>query len=180
MRHLIVGIVFMLSTTAYGAQVTWVLEDVVLSDGQTLEGSFVFDTSAPEFYGFSAVSITNSGNETYAAMTFDTAAATRNNDLRNVFTTGATATGKMFLQLDWLGDLADGTGTFDLNTYPSGFYSYAFGICDSTGCGSRTFYAGSPRYVSGTIRAVPIPPAILLFASACGALIARRRTSSGY
>lgn len=114
------------AAAAPAAPVTWILDGVVLTDGQTLGGSFAYDaTLGPGENPFTGISITNSGAGYLAADTWDTPLAfadgtSPSNPGRLYVISGPASQTVQVLQLDWAGMLTDGSESLDLVTTNGG------------------------------------------------------------
>ncbi len=72
-RRVLLSMILLAGTTANAAPLLWTLNNVVLTDGQTLTGSFVYDANLGQFqYPYSNISITNSGASYLPTDTWDT------------------------------------------------------------------------------------------------------------
>ena len=164
---------FMLST-AQAETIRWTLQNAMLSDGQSVTGSFDYDTGSGEF---SAISIFNSGAATWAATEFtqtvDSVSVIPPVDCQTyacVFLPDAATTGSIALELVW--------DNYPVYLTEAGTLNLLYGtssmwLCDNSDC-SSLFAPGGTRvdFVAGAIlgTVVPIPAAVWLFGSALAAL----------
>ncbi len=179
-------------STGWAAPITWTLQGVALSDGQTLTGSFDYDVSTNTF---SNISIANSGNISHPAATWDTKLAGNWGSWTGVyFTSGPSAQTDKTVSIDWVGSLTNAGGTLALATHASarafwrcGYYvdfndenTFSYQNCDGSQNALRSGSAYSPLVVSGSISAVPVPAAAWLFGGALGALgwLRKRQTTA--
>ncbi|MEE8057980.1 MAG: VPLPA-CTERM sorting domain-containing protein [Pseudomonadales bacterium] len=157
--------------------VTWTLQNVVLSDGQTVEGSFEIDTFTRQYLN---ISITNSGSTLIPQQDFT----------YHSFGGGGSAVGFRLVATQ---DNAPETDDLALNiVFDSYLLSFsvaetvaidtdqAFWFCAQDGCESISAHTTSPtadiNILSGVVTTspVPIPAAAWLFGSALMGVVGLR------
>lgn len=174
--HLLAAVCALLTfftTSSQAAIITWTLNDVVLSDNQTLTGGFDYDSDNNTF---SNISITTSGDASFESMTFNqTAYIGACDQLGCRFNDSAPAVGDILLSLNWQTQLTNAGGTkgFSLDN--------VFFECTTADCVSNIAQGNQVSIVSGTLSSapdpVPVPAAVWLFGSGLLGLIgvARRK-----
>ena len=162
---------------AQAETIRWTLQDALLSDGQSVTGSFDYETVSGDF---SNISIFNSGTATWAATEFtqtvDSVSVIPPVDCQThacVFLPDGATTGSIALEIVWdnyPGYLSE-AGTLDLL-----YGTWSLWRCDNSDCSGLVFPGGAAvEFVDGSISgvvvsAVPIPAAVWLFGSALAGL----------
>ncbi len=159
------------------AIVEWTLNNVVLSDGQTLTGGFSFDADTSTY---SNISIANSGSSFIPSTVFDRQITPNAcSSILCTFNDSAPSLGDIGLTLIWNNSgvfpaLSNDGGVRELNIGAA-----VFRACTREDCAARTVAPTDPIYatvVSGELNAsaVPVPAAAWLFLSALGGLAGLR------
>lgn len=174
-------LLFSFSTVARAVDVHWVLDGVLLSDGQTLTGSFDYDESTSTI---SNAAITNSGSALWPSQVFSGAFNPSPWYFWATFHDGAVTTdfGETILQLFplFLAAPYTASGVLPLDTTTPVFLH-----CGSaTMCPGGSFASGAQIvYVaSGQVVAVPEPEAYAMMLAGLGlvgGMVARRRRQIG-
>jgi hypothetical protein len=180
MKNLIAAVLLLCCGSVQAELIRWTLNDVVMSDGQTLTGSFVYNSEV--YSGFSDINISNSGSNVAP----ETAAASwdrKINDSPGACGTGACSfgnseatTGAVYLSLRWYGGGGVGVPNWDKTLRID---EPVFWTCTNDACTGGRSSAGV-YLVSGYLSssAVPIPAAVWLFGSALAGLGWMRRKKS--
>lgn len=179
-------------TTALAAPVVWTL-NAVLTDAQTLTGSFSYDANLGQFsYPYSNISITNSGNTGVPARTWDTLFVFENGNPMGgpgflYLMSGPANQTNEVLVLQYASNLTNAGGVVNLKTMYYGLISkcgdYATSTIELDCTSADALFGGgwlgeplaSLRIQSGTLAAVPVPAAAWLFGSSLAGLGALRR-----
>ncbi|MEW5967371.1 MAG: PEP-CTERM sorting domain-containing protein [Pseudomonadota bacterium] len=175
-RLVALTLLFSFSTMARAVDVHWVLDGVLLSDGQTLTGSFDYDESTSTI---SNAAITNSGSALWPSQVFSGAFNPSSGYYPSTFHDGAVTTdfGETILQLfpQLLVAPYTASGVLPLDTTTP-----VFSHCSQAAvCPGLAFASGAEivYVVSGQIVAVPEPEAYAMMLAGLGLVgwAARRR-----
>lgn len=166
------------STTAQADFVTWQLNNVVLSDGQTVQGSFDYDADINTYQN---IAITTSGSVLAPAMSLDRVIPPYQSEWQAGFNDSASYVGDIYLRLAFSEALTNSGGIVDLIvTYTSGGYAAAMFECTQADC-NRAISIPGVDFQSGYVEApytpspVPLPAAAWLFSSALVGLAGVKR-----
>ena len=162
--------------------VTWYLQDVVLNDGSTVTGSYIFDADMPSRQNFSNIQLTASFGDVYSLVNPGSAGGS---DLLNfVGDPPGTLAPKFTAELTQAMTNAGGTIAIIPGSFSGGSGFSFVGRCGSSDC--RTTQANqdiASGFVTTTLPTpVPLPPAAALMLGGIGALRAagwfRRRVKT--
>ena len=172
----------LLSFSGHAIPINWSFDNAVFDDGGTLTGSFVYDRDIDDY---SAFNITTTAGSVGAATSYteDTFLAGHAGTLFFPDSTAADLTGASALSLFFVGGLSNLGGNVPLLVILGPNAGSREGRCETPDCGSVTGFRG---IVSGSvigtpadISEIPVPPALILFATGVLALgtLRRRRVS---
>jgi hypothetical protein len=143
--------------------VQWVLNDVTLSDGETLNGKFDFGQDVNGGV-YSNIDISNNGSPTWGATTFVQYISTGNN-LGLEAINGPPAVNDTVLVFNFPQGLTEAGGTVPLEQNSPTFYRCTVADCSSISTSAQDIVL----VASGNLTAVPLPAAAwLMLGGLCG------------
>jgi len=164
MRALFLGLSIFLSSVAQAVPVSWTLNDVVLSDGGTVSGSFSYDADTNTYsdlnvsaYVPSVLIVAEDQNLSFGGLGSGWSTPFTMN-LNDWYESGL----ELFMRFD--GNLSNSGGTLNILSYGDGTLS---GIYDSElngGPNPSSYY--QVAIIGGSVSTVPVPAAVWLFGSA--------------
>ena len=168
MKAILCGILAVSSLIAEAVPLTWTLDGVIFQDGGTANGSFVYDADTNIF---SDIEINTTAGTDFAGATYtDFLFGNDFSGLQVVPDASLPSlVGSLEFTISWSSPLTNNGGTIDVPIAVEG-------LCQNAACDVASAIRAT-EFFTGSVTAVPIPPALYLFGSGLLALIGiSRRT----